>query len=333
MLRSLRNFIISLLISGMVFGTVAYFLSGVLVECLGPLFGISAENILSNEKDEQDKNDTQPPETDNSVESSFSMLIINTNYKPSQANEFSAYDVQRYPKNEKNVPMTVDPIDTKRIEAIDFMIIRGNSKRKEFTYTYVPSSMQVSIKGRYMTLNEVYRDLGVSFLTKKMSALTGFEFDSYAIYDLEDIAYIVDYIGGITYNVPIDIKDVDNNTLLSSGSRAIKGAQATMLFEYQGYNSPTQRSQMVLSITKAMMAKITNKIYKIDIVALHRSSSAKVDTTATITSVNTISSLLYSYTSSNISDLTYPGNYKKTNGVTLFIPNIASAISRFASYR
>ncbi len=332
MLRSLRNFIVALLISGVVFGAIAYFLSGILIECLGPLFGVEAENHLAIEDEEDEKENDSSTDTETEKESSFSMLIINTNYIPSKAGEYSAYDVARYPRNEKNVSLTVDSIGSKKIEATDFIILRGDSKRKEFTYTYVPSNLQVTIKGREMTLNDIYRNLGVTFLTKKMQAITGFDFESCAIYDLEDISYIIDYISGINYNILVDIKDNDDNILLLKGNQSIKGDDALKIFDYQGYSS-TQRSQMTLSMIKAIMAKITNKIYQVDIVALHRSSSTKVDTNTSISSVNAISSLLYSYPTSNSVDLSYPGNYKSINGKTVFVPNIASAVNKFSNYR
>lgn len=332
MLRSLRNFIVALIISGAVFGVAAYFVSDVLVECLGPMFGISADNVNSIDNVEQDDSNSSNGESSAEQSSSFSMLLINTNYKPSQASAYSAYDVARYPRNEKSVSLTVDSIGSKKIEATDFVILRGNSTKNEYTYTYIPASLSVTVKGREMTLNEVYRDLGVSFLTKKISALTGFDFDTCSIYDLEDVSYIIEYISGITYNVPIDLKDGDN-VILTHGSKTIRGDAAIKLLEYQGYSNTTQRSQMLISLIKSIMSTITNKIYKVDIVALHRSSSNKVDTNATIVSVNSISDLLYSYNTSNVLEVSYPGSYKTVNGITKFIPNITSAINKFSNYR
>ncbi len=333
MLRSLRNFIVSLLISGLVFGTAAYFLSGILIECLGPLFGINAENHLTiNNNDKEKEEEENPNETIVATESSFSMLLITTNYKPSKSGEYLSTDVSRYPKNESGTAFDSGTANGKKIEATDFVIFRGNSRKNEFTLTYLPSILQVNIKGRTLTLSEAYREFGVSTLIKKITAITGFEFDSYSIFDVEDISYIVDYVGGISYNVPTDIKDGDN-VILSNGTKNIKGNEAIKLLDYQGYSSVTQRGQMLSSLSKALMSKISNKIYKVDILALHRSSQSKVDTTLTSANVNNILNLLYSYGTANISEISYPGNLKKTNDETVFIPNIATAVSNFSKYR
>lgn len=332
MLRSIRNFVITLLISGAIFGLAAYFVSNILIECMGPMFGISADNVINNSKDDEDDDDKIQQGTQNDTTSSFSMLIINTNYNPSKADEYSRYDVARYPLNEETIDFTTDSLTSKKIEATDFIIIRGNSQKKEFTYTYLPASLVVTVKGVELTLNDVYRDIGVGFLCKKISAITGFNIDFYSIYDIEDVSYIIDYMNGVSYNVPFDIKK-DNEILLEKGQKSISGLDAALLLEYDGYINISQRSQTIVPLIKKIMAKATNKIYKVDVIALHRSSSNKVDTSLQINDINAISELLYSYVSSNVHELSYPGKYMNRGEKQVFVPNIASAITKFVKYR
>ena len=332
MLRSLRNFMITFVISALLFTIIAYTGSAILVECMGPMFGItSLQNGDSDKGDNNSDGSVGSGNTENATDT-FSMLVINTNYKPSEASTFNAYDVARFPHNEKNVSLTVDSIGSKKIEATDFIIIRGNSQRNEYTYTYLPPSLTVTVKGMDMTLNDIYRNLGVTFLTQKISAITGFKFDFYSVYDLEDISYIIEYVGGVQYNVPVDIK-IDEEVILHSGAKTISGAEGMILLDYNGYSNANQRNQMTVALLKAIMSKITNKIYKIDILALQRSSASKVDTTVTISYINSLLDLLYSYNTANVLEVTYPGSYKTNNGVTIFVPNISSAINKFSSYR
>ncbi|MBQ2862812.1 MAG: LCP family protein [Clostridia bacterium] len=332
MLRSIRNFIITLLISAAIFGIAAYYSSALLVECLGPMFGITVNNnIIDSTNDDTENNDNKTDQNDNQV-STFSMLVINTNYKPSKSQEYSKYDVDRYPLNEKQTIYTPDSKDAKRIEATDFIIVRGNSDKNEFSYTYIPACLVVSVKGKELTLNEVYRDLGVSFLCKKISAISGFEIEAYSIYDVEDVAYVIEYIDGVPYNVPVDIKQ-GNNVLLSKGQQNITGNDAQLLLEYQDYANTSQRSQMLVPLIKKIMAKATNKVYKIDLEALHRSSANKVDTSLTANDIASLSNLLYTYTTATIQDISYPGSYKNGDNGIVFVPNISSAINKFIKYR
>ena len=332
MLRSLRNFIITLLISSAIFGVAAYYTSGLLLKCLDPIFGSNALTNNDNNTDDNNTSDKNDNNRSKDSEDSFSMLIINTNYKPSEASRFSAYDVVRYPENEKDVSVSVDSIGSCPIEATDFMIIRGNSSKNEFTYTYLPASLTLTVQGYDKSLNEIYRTLGIKFLVKKITAITGFDIDYYAFYDIEDVSYIVEYISGITYNVPVDIKEGDN-VLLKSGVQDLSGKDVERLLEYNGYTSTLQRNQMLVSLSKTIFSKISNKLNRIDIVALHRSSQTKVDTTMTVTAINSLTDLIYSYTGANVTEVSYPGNYKTIGGTFRFVPNIASAVSKFLKYR
>lgn len=332
MLRSIRNFIITLLVSGAIFGLAAYYVSSIFIECLGPMFGIAADSVISKDNEDEDNSDDQQSGSQDNTSASFSMLLINTNYRPSKVSEYSSYDVGRYPLNEKQGSFTADSLNAKKIEVTDFIILRGNSQKNEFTYTYIPASLVVTVKGKELTLNEVYRDLGITFLTKKISALTGFDIDFYSIYDVEDVSYIVDYMNGVSFNVPMDIVNGSAVTL-SKGQKTLSGLDTETILEYDGYTSTSQRAQMIVPLVKKIMAKVTNKIYKIDVIALHRSSSNKVDTSVGVDNINAISDLLYSYTSSTVHEISYPGNYKKRGEVTVFVPNLTAAISKFAKYR
>ena len=333
MLRSLRNFIITLLLSGALFGFAAFIASGILIDCLGPMFGITADND-NNAENNNDNSDNIHNGSNTAIDStSFSMLLINTNYKPSEASSFNPYDVARYPKNENKVSQTINSGSARKIVATDFVLLRGNSTKNQFTYTYLPASLVVNVKGVDITLNDIYRDLGVTFLCRKISAITGLDITHYSIYDIEDVSYVIDYIEGVTYNVPIDILDEDDNIILNKGNNTIKGDSVKKLIEYTRYTGTTQRGQMLTSLIKSMMSKISNKLYRIDIISLHRSSSTKVDTSVTVGNINSLNNLLYTYINSNILDVTYPGSYRTVDGTVYFVPNIHSAIEKFADYR
>ena len=137
MLRSLRNFLITFAAAGIIFGYAAYFTSGILIECLGPMFGIVAD-VGINKKPNADDSPEEKPSGDETVlpSTEFSVLLITTNYKPSRSDEYSSYDVARYPLNEKKVNFDPETLESTPIEATDFLLLRGNSAKNEYTYTY-----------------------------------------------------------------------------------------------------------------------------------------------------------------------------------------------------
>lgn len=332
MLRSLRNFIIMLCLSGVIFGFAAYYASGILVECLGPMFGITVNNSEQTDDIGDNENDDNKDSLGMTDTESFSMLIINTNYKPSQKSEYRPYDIERFPQNESVIQPSSASIKGKPIEATDFIILRGNALKNEYTYTYLPASLVLNVKGEEITLNEIYRDLGVTFLAKKISAITGFDINFWTVYDIEDIAKISNLLSGVYFNVPYDLTEGDK-TLMSKGPQTVKADGAQLILEYSGYQNTAQRSNMIIGYIKAVMSKISNKINKIDILALHRAASSYVDSTLTVSTVNSLSNIIYSYNSSNVLEISYPGSYNESDKGVVFIPNIAAAISKFEPYR
>ncbi len=332
MLRSLRNFLFTFVIAGILFIFAAKMTSGILVECIGPLFGITAENGVVDNIDSNNNSPDSDGELPEESTTKFSILLINTNYRPSQSGEYSSYDVARYPLNEKRINYDVNSMYQKQIDAIDFLLLRGDSSKNEFTYTYLPACMMLNVSGEQVSLNDIYRDFGVKFLIEKIRAATGFNIDYYSIYDLEDISFVVEYIGGVTCNIPVDIK-FDDYVAISKGNKNLNGRDVQLLLEFNDYANSSQRGQTVSGLVKKLMSKITNKVNGIDILSLHRSSSNRVDTSVTITDINSLTDMLYMYPTGNSHDLSYPGNYKKQDGITLFNPNISAAISKFSKYR
>ncbi len=333
MLRSLRNFLITFAAAGILFGYAAYFTSGILIECLGPMFGIVADideiikpNINNTPDQNDNNNETVLPST------KFSVLLINTNYKPSRSYEYSSYDVARYPLNEKKVNFNPDTLKSTQIIATDFLLLRGDSSKNEYTYTYLPACMTLNIRGNQVTLNDIYRDFGVHYLIDKVRAATGFDIDYYSIYDMDDIAFVVEYIGGVACNIPVDIK-FNGYVALKKGNHNISGKDMQTILEFNDYPSASQRGQTFVGIIKKIMSKITNKVNNIDILSLHRSSSSKVDSSIEIADINKLVDMLYNYNSGNAHELSYPGNYKKQESGMIFTPNMSAAITKFSKYR
>ena len=333
MLRSLRNFLITFVAAGLIFGYAAYFVSGILIDCLGPMFGIVADMDIIKNPSKNESQEQNPSEEDIPLTSTeFSILLITTNYKPSQSQDYSAYDIARYPLNEKKINFDPETMKFKQIEATDFLLLRGNSAKNEYTFTYLPACMTLNVRGNQVTLNDIYRDFGVSFLLEKVRAATGFDIDFYSVYDMEDLSFVVEYIGGVNCNIPMDITS-EGEVVIKKGNKTINGKNMITLLEFNDYQTSSQRGQTFVDIVKKTMSKITNKVNNIDILSLHRSSSNKVDSSLGTGDINSLVDMLYRYSTSEAHELSYPGNYKKQEDGTIFTPNMAAAITKFSKYR
>lgn len=247
MLSATKNFVLTFIISLVIFGLIAYMLVGLV---LNNLLGVGSS-------------DTQPPEDTAETPNdegqgsigiqfgdggeSFNILLIGTDYRPS---EFVDYDPEMLEllygiPNEGVVP--VDPpsdvspnpssvvsdekfwssdglvaddgslifsggfysVDYRVIETDALILLRADKERGQFTYTVFPTDAYVDMSGRYIKLSEVYGRYGLDILLNKVYAMTGIAIDNYAVVSMEDFPALVDTLGGINYNVPCDMKYVD----------------------------------------------------------------------------------------------------------------------------
>jgi len=94
-----------------------------------------------------------------------------------------------------------------------------------------------------------------------LADLTGFEVDCYAVMDLKMIAELVDCIGGITYNVPVNMSysDPAQNLYInfSAGEQMLSGADAVKVMRYRSYpNGDIGRIAVQQDMMKTLMTQM-----------------------------------------------------------------------------
>lgn len=89
-------------------------------------------------------------------------------------------------------------------------------------------------------LNAVYQSSGIDGLKKKVTSLTGLEIDEYVVVNNNAVIKIVDAMGGVNFDVPIDM-DYDDPTQdlhihLTKGLQKIDGEKAEWLLRFRHNN-------------------------------------------------------------------------------------------------
>ncbi len=97
--------------------------------------------------------------------------------------------------------------------------------------------------GAYDKINAYYTDHGIDGLLKKVNDITGLSISNYVIVKNEGLIQLVDEIGGVDYNVPIDM-DYDDykqklHIHLSKGMQRLDGTQAEGLVRFRHNNDGT----------------------------------------------------------------------------------------------
>lgn len=101
--------------------------------------------------------------------------------------------------------------------------------------------------GDYEKINSIYAVYGVETLCDTIKQLTAIDINYYFIMNIETVRTVVDYLGGVYYNLPVDIyyRDPSQNLYIDikAGNQLYNGAMAEQLLRFREYNDwyhPTQ---------------------------------------------------------------------------------------------
>ncbi|MBQ7010425.1 MAG: LCP family protein [Clostridia bacterium] len=347
MLASLRNFIITFVIALLIFAPTAYFLSGLLIECVGPGFGIISPD------DGGDANNPAASTTDPVIDdlgpsstngTSFNMLIVGTDYQPNILKDYKSDAFVNYPMFENAAGL--DPAGSmsdytayRSINADAMLLIRADKANGRFVYSYIPSEMLVMCGGVEMTLSEVYTTLGIKYLTSKITAITGFYIDYYTIIDIAGVEALINSVEGLTVTVPCDMKYSDPAQKLyidlKAGVQKLSGKACTDLIRYNGYdpNASFDRATVTMSVLNALAEKLASESVITKIESVYKIASNYATTDFGTDDLAEHTDLLREYASYKKHNVSYPGTYEIHNGRRVFLPNTNKAILTYSEYR
>ena len=198
--------------------------------------------------------------------------------------------------------------------------------------TFVGSSKSSARPGD--KINSIYQGKYPEKVLQSVNKLTGLELKYYAIVDTEALKALVDAIGGVTYDVPIDMKYTDKKQNLyinlKKGEQLLDGNKAEQLVRFRHNKNGTSypasygdndmgRMKTQRNFLKAVMKQTLKpgNIFKI---------KEFIDISQKYVKTNISFDLLKKYVPSavdfntdNLETETLPGNPEKCNGVWLFI--------------
>ena len=328
---SLRNFFITLFASLLVFGVVAYFITGFVSELLnGSIEGtppISLEIVTSTEP-----NSDHTAEGDNIVElkgDSFNFAIIGTDYQPDILPDYNIEDeyTDSFPLR-RNRTYSADSI----------AIVRADKDSRTLLISTLPSNMRLKVDGSFTTLGELYYTKGIDFFMQKLTALTGFELEKYIVIDVKSFAPIIDELGEITFNVPenMEYSDLEQELKieLKKGKQKLNGEKAEQLLRFRDYkNSENSRENTTAEFMFAVADKFSDASFIEKAATLFEAISENVTTNYTLEDLTKDLELISFYKELNKVVTIYPGKYITINGIQRFEPDIKSAIGEYAAYR
>lgn len=226
------------------------------------------------------------------------------------------------------------------------MIVSYNPQTQQASMLSVPRDTYVGKRNKdtatanYLAsykVNSVYRNgTNIPEAIERIEEVVGIDIDNYVLIDTSAIVQIVDAIGGVRFNVPIDMNYDDTNQNLhihlQAGEQLIDGAKAEQLLrfrhnqdwtsypeEYGDNDLGRMRTQReFIQATLKQLIKFENITKVLDLLNI------VFDNVKTDLSLETIKYYIpyaFKFDMNNIKSGMVPGENEKCNGIWIYIPN------------
>lgn len=301
------TFGITFCISFLVFGIVAYIIMSI-------FFGAPTSKKDSDAPNPDDMvigfdNNDKKDETNGR---SFTFLLVGTDYQPRVL---------------PGVPSHADSI----------VFVRFSCETNQVVYMSIPSTLTITADGTESTLCDLYSEKGIEYLVEKVQGLTGININYYAIASITMFDDIINTLGEINYNVPINMNYSDPTQNLyiefEKGEQKLNGAKATDMLRYRS-DSFSDRMTRNVDFLKSIMSTFTAPSYRSKAPELFGKMLEYIVTNFTEDDLLKYMDTIYNYASYKSSVLTYPGNFKNNgDGNSYFVPDTDSAIKMMAEYK
>lgn len=346
-MAAIRNFAITLCVSLIIFGLLAYFLVGMAENNLDFLSGVetgdeTSETTAPVTADPADTGATIEttavefePLPDGFKGSTISAVLIGSDYMPGT---YDDYDLSLVNKQVDGFP-----IKERQICADSIIFVQINLDTREYVFCAIPSNTLVADNGLDKTLGSLLGESGAAYIKDKVSALLGIYIDYYALFTTGALADFIDGIDGITYNVPWDLsysdpsEGEDGLTIsIQKGKQTLTGEQAVQMLRYVSYNSgDAARRAVIVEFMKTVLAKITEPSYLGQLPKLFTDAlgAGKLETNFTENALAANLDAVFAYPDFSKTALTLPGTDAVIGDDKYFSPNYTAIANLFGKYK
>lgn len=345
-MAALRNFAITLCVSLIIFGLIAYFLVGIAENNLDFLTGADTGDNPSETSADTDEDqqpgvtiETTAPETEPLTEdfrgSTISAVLIGSDYLPDVYDDYDLSEINR----------NIDgfPIKERRICADSIIFVQVNVETREYVFLPIPSNTQVMDKGLSKSLGSLLGESGPEYIKDKVSGLLSIYIDYYALFTLDGVKSFIDGMGGIEYNVPYDMRYSDPSEGeeglvidIKKGAQKLTGDDVVKMLRYGSYSEgDAMRRTVIVDFMKAVLAKITSPAYLTRLPELFANAldSGMIETNFTEDVLAENLDAVFAYQDFTKTVLALPGKEETVDGEKIFIPNTAGVNNIIGKYK
>ena len=223
------------------------------------------------------------------------------------------------------------------------LLLRFNPQNEQLVVMSVPRDTRTYVRGSLTKLNEANRYGGPSLAAESVSDLLGgVAIDRYVRINVQGVEKLVDALGGVTVNVPKDMKYQDDSQHLyinlKAGEQTLTGDQALQFLRFRydenGDIGRIQRQQMLM---RAMVEQALNPTTIARLPKILSVIQDNVDTNLTVEELLALVGYSAQINRSNMHMLMLPGDFSRPSDYSLsyWIPDydkIDTVVDQYFGY-
>lgn len=219
--------------------------------------------------------------------------------------------------------------ESKGVRSDTIMLFNIDRGTGEISILSIPRDTRTPIEGRRNKekINHSFAYGGPELTVRTVENLLGVDIDHYVVVDYQVVSEYVDLIGGVEFNVPMDmsysdpVADPPLKIDLKAGDQVLDGDKALQYLRYRkGYkNADLGRIEAQQSFLKALIGQSIKPGIILKIPGLYGIYSSGVNTDIPLTKLAIYGISLFKYDLDNLTSETLPGSPKTIDGISYYI--------------
>ncbi len=363
-MRSVKAFVIALVLSLVVFGIIVYtaFNSDFFDKYTNPTFGSQTEEeseppavpggtditnpetqtggvsflfvstkeqiIVYGDPDKVNKKEEETTKKESDTEAESKKDDSNESESDKQNGETSEDE----PEKDSNAYLEI-----RRTVPDSLVLVRIDRKTKTYMFTSISPNTVVN-QTTNRTITDMFVQNGSSNMIDCVFALTGIRADFLSIIKIDDYQKLFEEIGTISFNVPCDMQlktgNSDEPIELKRGVQNLEAEQIIPMLLFDDYSSAIHSKETVSAdFMKTIFQKLTSPSSAGDALSTYMKYLSFFETTISETSLKNRMDMILSYSEYDKKVISYPGYVKVVENQKYYIPEVNQALKLFEDYK
>ena len=342
MIAGLKNFLLTFIISLVIFGIIAFFVVNMIMDSIGVGSFIDGNNdpVQTGGEDYVET----PSGNDALLEldgNSFNMLFVGLDYAPDifydYYNPNTVSSLVNFDSGKIPGELVTDG-EYRAVSADTILLVCVSKERSEFAFTAISPGTIIKRENKNICLSDVFESEGIDSFIESVHSLVGVPIDRYAFVSLYEFPSLIDIIEGVDFNVPCNMKYDDFkgglHINLKEGVQHLDGEKALHVLRFNKYEGTVNsRLKTTVSFARALMNKMTDPKYITKAAALFREAEKMIITDFTAADLSSNLDLIFSYPNFEPVSIELPGTYSTIDGRLCFIPSESACLNVMMPYR